>query len=129
MNINPESIARASSKRPWVVIASWIGLLVLGFVLTALFLVDNLTTDFDFTDEPEAKRAELLLEERLRGPLNFTELVVVTTDAGGAANPGFQGYVGELVAAVDGLGTDIVLNNGCTKFSIFRLLRRAFSSS
>jgi RND superfamily putative drug exporter len=108
VNVNPESIARASSKRPWVVIGTWLGLLVLGFVSTALFLVDNLTTDFDFTDEPEAKRAELLLEERLRGPLNFTELIVVSSSPGGAADGAFQGYVGELQSAVGDLSADII---------------------
>ncbi len=108
MNVNPESIARASSKRPWVVIGSWVGLLVVAFVLTGLFLVENLTTDFDFTDEPEAKRAELLLEDRLRGPATFTELIVVSSEPGSAGGADFQGYVGELQAAVSGLGTDIV---------------------
>ena len=108
MNLNPESIARGSSKRPWLVIGSWVGLLVLGFTLTGLFLTENLTTDFDFTDDPEAKRAELLLEERLRGPANFTELIVVTSRPGTADDADFQGYVGEIVTAVGALGQDIV---------------------
>ena len=108
MNLNPESIARGSSKRPWLVIGSWVGLLVLGFTLTGLFLTENLTTDFDFTDDPEAKRAELLLEERLRGPANFTELIVVTSRPGTAGDADFQGYVGEIVTAVGALGQDIV---------------------
>jgi len=108
VNLNPESIARGSSKRPWLVIGSWVGLLVLGFTLTGLFLTENLTTDFDFTDDPEAKRAELLLEERLRGPANFTELIVVTSRPGTADDADFQGYVGEIVTAVGALGQDIV---------------------
>jgi len=108
VNLNPESIARGSSKRPWLVIGSWVGLLVLGFTLTGLFLTENLTTDFDFTDDPEAKRAELLLEERLRGPANFTELIVVTSRPGTAGDADFQGYVGEIVTAVGALGQDIV---------------------
>ncbi len=108
MNVNPESIARASSRRPWVVIGAWIGLLIAAFALTALFLVDNLTTDFDFTDQPEAKRAELLLEERLRGPATFSELIVVSSGPGTAADADFQGYVGALTVAVSGLGADIV---------------------
>ncbi len=108
VNVNPESIARASSTHPRLVIGSWVGLLVLGFALSALFLSENLTTDFDFTDEPEAKRAELLLEERLRGPSNFTELVVVSSGPGTAADADFQGYVAQLQAAVSSLGTNLV---------------------
>ncbi|MGI9648190.1 MAG: MMPL family transporter [Acidimicrobiia bacterium] len=109
MNLNPESIARGSSKRPWTVIGAWIGLLVLGAVLTSLFLTENLTTDFDFTDEPEAKQAELLLEDRLRGPANFSELVVVSSRPGTAGDADFQGYVDALVVAVSDLGPEIVL--------------------
>jgi RND superfamily putative drug exporter len=108
VNLNPESIARGSSKRPWLVIGSWVGLLVVAFVMTGLFLTENLTTDFDFTDEPEAKRAELLLEERLRGPANFTELIVVTSRPGTAGDADFQAYVGEIVTAVDAVGPEIV---------------------
>lgn len=91
-----------------MVLASWVGLLVVGFVLTGLFLTENLTTDFDFTDEPEAKRAELLLEERLRGPANFTELIVISSRPGTAGDADFQGYVGAVVVAVDGLGDEVV---------------------
>ena len=50
-------------------------------VLSSLFLGDALTTDTDFTNEPEAKRAAGLLEQRLRGPNVDTEFVVVTAES------------------------------------------------
>ncbi|MGI9611129.1 MAG: MMPL family transporter, partial [Acidimicrobiia bacterium] len=108
MKLNPESIARASSKRPWAVLGTWLVLLIAAFTLTGLYLSDNLTTDFDFTDEPEAKQAEILLEERLRGPDTFTELLVVTGRPGTVTDADFQGFVGELIGAVEGLGPDVV---------------------
>ncbi|MDH3606501.1 MAG: MMPL family transporter [Acidimicrobiia bacterium] len=108
MKLNPESIARASSRRPWTVIGGWLVLLVAAFTLTALFLSDNLTTDFDFTDSPEAKQAETLLEDRLRGPDTFTELLVISGLPGTAADADFQAFVGDLAAAVEGLGSDVI---------------------
>ena len=66
MKLNPESIARASSHKPWRVVFGWIGIIVLASAAANAFLADALTTDFDFTDDPESKRAETLLEDRLR---------------------------------------------------------------
>ncbi len=108
MKLNPESLARASSRRPWRVMAIWIVVLVLAGVSSATFLADALTTDFDFTDQPESKRAAELVETRLRGPETFSEIVVV--DAAGATidDPAYAAYVGELTASISELGPDVV---------------------
>ncbi len=109
MRLNPESIARASSRRPWMVIGGWVvGLLVAGFLSSAL-LADVLTTDFDFTDNPESKRAETLLENRLRGEMPFTELLVVTSESVTADDPAFSAYIDALEAAAIGLGPELVI--------------------
>ena len=68
MKVNPETIARASSRRPWVTVALWVLVIVIAMATTSTLLADTLTTDFDFTDEPESKRAQVLVEEQLRGP-------------------------------------------------------------
>ena len=64
MRINPESLARASSRHPGRTVAIWLAILVVGIASTATLLGSALTTDFDFTNVPEAKRAQQLLEER-----------------------------------------------------------------
>ena len=106
MKLNPESIARASSRKPWIVIAAWFVLLMLAIVATRLFLADALTTDFDFTDQPESKRAQTLVEDRLRGPETYSEIVVVTSTSGSAADDDFMAYIGELTGAISGIGSE-----------------------
>ena len=105
MRLNPESIARASSHRPWEVVGGWAVIIVVAIALSSLFLADALTTDFDFTDNPESKRAELLVEE-LKGPETFTEIVVVTSASMTTDDPAFEAYVGQLTGAIDGLGPE-----------------------
>ena len=94
MKLNPESIARASSHRPWSVVVGWAVIIVVAIGLANALLADALTTDFDFTDNPESKRAELLVEERLRGPETFTEILVVTSTSITTDDPAFEAYIG-----------------------------------
>ena len=110
MRLNPETMARASSLRPWRVVIGWAVLIVLAGVASSMFLEDALTTDFDFTDDPESKRAEAVLEDRLRGPETFTEIVVVTSASLAADDPSYGAYITDLAGAIEGLGTDIVQN-------------------
>ena len=49
MKLNPESLARASSHKPWRTIVIWIVALVVAGGLSSALLADTLTTDFDFT--------------------------------------------------------------------------------
>ncbi|MEE9298633.1 MAG: MMPL family transporter [Acidimicrobiia bacterium] len=109
MRLNPESVARASSRRPWTVIGAWVLVLVVAGFLSSALLADVLTTDFDFTDNPESKRAEQLLEDRLRGEMPFTELLVVTAESATADDPAFIAYVDDLEAAAIGLGPQLVI--------------------
>ena len=103
MRLNPESIARASSHKPWRVVVGWLVFIVLAFVATFLFLADALTTEFDFTDNPDSKRALTLLEERLRGPETFAEILVVTSSSLSADDPAFDTYIGQLTGAIEAL--------------------------
>ena len=53
MKINPETIARASSRHPWRTVGVWAVILVAGFVAMSTLLSPALTNDFDFTNNPE----------------------------------------------------------------------------
>ena len=57
MKINPETLARASSRHPWRTVGVWAVILVAGFAASGVLLDSALTTDIDFTNNPEAKRA------------------------------------------------------------------------
>jgi RND superfamily putative drug exporter len=82
-----ERVARASSRHPWIVVASWIGAVVVSFVLVATLLDGVLTSEAEITGETESRRAEAILAESFPPTpqaLNevVTELVVVRADDG-----------------------------------------------
>jgi RND superfamily putative drug exporter len=80
-------------------------------VLASQFLGNALTTDTDFTNEPEAKRAARLLDERLRGAEEDTEFVVVTADSS-VDDPRYQAFVRDLQATIVALGPNVVQHVG-----------------
>jgi RND superfamily putative drug exporter len=109
MRINPESLARASSRHPGRTVAVWFLILVAGIASAATLLGPALTTDFDFTNVPEAKRAQQLLEERQLEEDIVTETFVVTSDAeAGIQDPAFAEQVNGLLGDLSALGPDVV---------------------
>ena len=77
MKLNPESLARSSSRHPWRVIVIWV-LVVIGMgVASQAFLADSLTTDIDFTNNPESKRALQLIEDKVTGEQEDTEFFII----------------------------------------------------
>ncbi len=109
MKLSTESLARSAARRPWRTVAVWVVLLITAGVLASQLLGDSLTTDTDFTNEPEAKTATLLLQEKLRGADRDTEFVVVTAGTP-ATEAEYQAYIGELQGAIAGL--DVVEHVG-----------------
>jgi RND superfamily putative drug exporter len=108
MKLSPESIARASSRHSWRVIITWVLALVIAGVLSANLLAGALTTDFDFTDNPESRQALKLLEER-RGESLWSEFVVVSSTSATIVDPEFAAYIEDLKSAVVALGSDVVV--------------------
>ena len=80
-SLSPESLARASSRHPKRTLAIWGLLIVIGGVLAATLLSDVLTTDAQFTNEPEAVRAQELIEDRLH-ERGVTEVFILEAPAG-----------------------------------------------
>ena len=107
MKLSTGSLARLAGRHPWRTMVIWFVALLGAGILSSQFLGDALTTDTDFTNEPEAKRAAVLLEERLRGPNEDTEFVVVTADST-VDQPDYQAYVGELRTSIAALGPDVI---------------------
>ena len=64
MKLNPETLARASSRHAWRTVGIWAVILILGFGASGALLSKALTTDFDFTNNPEAIRAQTLLQQK-----------------------------------------------------------------
>src|SRR5918992_4034823 len=113
MRINPESFARASSRHPWRTVIVWVLVLggAVGLVAGGLF-GDALTNAIDFTNEPEAKEAAQLIEDRLRGEEPDSELILVISETATVEDPTFSEYVAALQRAVQALGPDVVRNVG-----------------
>jgi len=111
MKLSTESLARSGGRHPWRTLVVWVVALLAAGVLSSLFLGDALTTDTDFTNDPEAKQAAGLLEERLRGTGDDVEFVVVTA-ARAVTEPEYRAYVEDLQATIAALGPGVVQHVG-----------------
>ena len=112
--LSPQRLTAASSCRPWLVVTVWLVALATSVSLSGALLSDALTTDMSFTNSPDAKRAEKLVEDRLRGPVPNQELVVVRSSSLTVDDRRFRDHVGRLQAGVASLGPSVV--RGTTSF-------------
>src|SRR6266508_2626370 len=77
-----ERLARASARRPWLMISAWVVAIVLAFGVIGIFLEDALSSEARVTGNPESAQAEQLLAERfpaaeVAAQRDVTEVVVV----------------------------------------------------
>jgi RND superfamily putative drug exporter len=101
--VSPKSLARLSVRRPKTVLGIWILGLLASFVVISLLLPSALTTEQDFTNDPEAKKGFRLIEERLRGPLAVNEALVIRSETLTVDDPAFRAFVEDIFARVVGL--------------------------
>ncbi|MFQ5873068.1 MAG: MMPL family transporter [Dehalococcoidia bacterium] len=93
-----------------MVIAIWVVVFILAVVFNFIFLGDALTTEFEFTNNPEGKRGFDLLEERLRGPRQANEIVIVRSESSTVdSDPAFRELVEGIHRRILALGSDVVL--------------------
>ena len=95
-----EALARASSRHPWRTIVIWFVALVLSVAAFSTLLADVLSNDFDFTNNPDSKRADALIAERLLGGEEEVEAEPILVRSEGAArvgDPEFQTAVNHYV--------------------------------
>lgn len=107
MKLNPESIARASSRHPWRTIGLWLVLIVAMGAVSSQLLGDVLTQDFEFTNRPESVRAQEVIDEEFANgsEVESTEFVIVQSESLTVDDPGFREVVTGLqgkIAALDG---------------------------
>ena len=104
---SPESLARASSRHPGRTLGIWGVLIIVGAALSATLLADVLTTDAQFTNEPEAVRAQDLVDERLR-ERGLTEVFIFKTDSGTVEDPDTRAAIKQLQAGVLGASDEVM---------------------
>ena len=99
---SPERLARASSRRPWLVVGLWAALFMVAAFLVA-GIGDVLTSQEETIVETESDKADRLLEERLRGPEPANEFVIVQSETATVDDSQFEAFAAGLLADIRGL--------------------------
>jgi RND superfamily putative drug exporter len=110
MRISTQSLARASSRNPWRTIVLWVVGIVVSAVLISMMRESALTEEQNFTNNPEAKQAAELVEQRLRGPQRDTEVFIVSSTSNTVDDAAYRNYVQALQLEIQGLGPSVVEN-------------------
>ena len=104
-----ERLARTSALHPWRTIGIWMALIVLAVAAVVTLLGSGLTSDIKFrADKPDSLIGQELLEQRLTGPRQITDFVIVRSAAGTVDDPAFEAYVDDLAGRIAGLGPSVV---------------------
>jgi RND superfamily putative drug exporter len=106
--LSTADLARACARRPWLTTALWTAAFLLGGAFAAVGLQDSLTGEITAGGNPESKRADALVEERLGGPRLLTELVVARAAGPTVDDPAFRREVELLQKRIVALGPDVV---------------------
>jgi RND superfamily putative drug exporter len=106
MRINPESLARSSSRHPWRVIGIWGVLFVAMIGLSSTLLGDVLNNDISFTNEPESIKAQNVIDEQFTTTevAASTEFVIVHSDSLTVDDPEYRAYVEQVQGALAAKG-------------------------
>ena len=108
VNLSTESIARVSSRRPWIIVGIWVVLFIVAMFLRASLFEDVITTEFAITNNPESQIANELIEDNLTGPKGTNEVVVIQSQAFTVDDPEFKQIVDSIHAGVAALGPEII---------------------
>lgn len=109
MKLNPETIARASSRHPRQTLVVWLLVFIAAGASSSIFLDDALTTSFDFTNNPESKEANTILEEvRLTREVATESFVITAPEGSSIQDPAFVAHVNDVLAEVAALGPEAI---------------------
>ena len=102
MKLNPESIARASSRHPWRTIGIWGAVFFAMIAVSGTLLSGVLTTDISFTNTPESIKAQNIIDAKFKSATagKDTEFVIVHSDSATVSDPAFQQYVTQVKDAL-----------------------------
>jgi RND superfamily putative drug exporter len=107
--LSTESLARSSAAHPKRTILIWVGVLVLGFVLIATLLGSATTVEGNFTNNPDSKVAQELIEDRIQ-PTHAEETAVFTSDTLTVGDAAFKSVVEEFTVRARALGPEFLLS-------------------
>jgi RND superfamily putative drug exporter len=107
-SLTPTGLARGSARHPWRVVGVWGVLFVVSIMLIGAMLSGALTTTADFTNTPDSKAGQRLLEDRLRGPQQAHEAVVIAFPDKTYTDPEFRAQYDEIFNKIQALGPDVI---------------------
>ena len=99
--LSPRRLAETAVARPGRVLAVWGVLVLVGLVLIGGLLGSALSSEGDVTSNPESKRAQELIDERLPQRDAVDEVVIVRSDPVAATDPAFRRRVSSLAEQLD----------------------------
>ena len=94
----------------------WVLFVVIAIVLRSALFDDAITTEFTFTSNPDSKRADELLEDRLRGPTATNEVSIVQSESMTVDAPAFQELVEGIFQEVDSLRPEVIEKGTLTSY-------------
>ena len=102
-SLSTAGLARASARRPWWTIGGWVAALMLAIAIMATFGLKT-TTEFSFTNNPEAQAGADVLEDAGLIDDNPTdETIVVRAEGATVDDAAFQSRVEEVTASLRGM--------------------------
>ncbi len=101
-------LARASARHPWLVLGVWVLAVVAAAGLIATLFGSAFVATNTFVGNPDSKKGQTLLEQRLTGPEKATELVIVQSSALTVRDPAFKQFVQDLYGRIGSLGKSVV---------------------
>lgn len=105
--LSSRRLAHASATHPWRAIGIWAAIFLVAIALIFTLLESALTTEFGFTNNPDSKRGDTLLEERLRGPRAITEIILVRSETLTVDDAAFRTKVEEVFGRIEDLGPEV----------------------
>jgi putative drug exporter of the RND superfamily len=121
MKLNPETIARASSRHPWRTIGVWLVLIVAMGAVSSALLADVLTQDIQFTNRPESVQAQNILDTKFgQSRTEDTEFLIVHSDQFTVVDPEFVGFVRQLQGQVTALDGSILAAPPATYYDVIK---------
>jgi RND superfamily putative drug exporter len=109
--LSTRRLARLSAQRPKTVLGVWLAMFLLAIYLSSAVLPGVLTTEQDFTYDPESVVGQTLLEQAgLASEPQAQEIVLVrSTDGTTVDDPAFRAAVEQLFGEIAALGADVAV--------------------
>src|SRR5918996_1363172 len=120
MKLNPEALARASSRHPWRTLGIWVVLIASMGVVSSQLLGDVLTQEFEFTNNPESVRAQQVIDERFSDGTEVasTEFFIVQSESLTVEDPAFEAAVRDLQQDISELNGELLAGQPFTYYDL-----------